>query len=226
MKLKTLLITLSLILVGFTHSTFGFYGVDLDKLRVIEDSSKNQDRDYNDSVFRYDSKILKQGDKVTNLLFNIKKEASGGKNWNSLNFQIPFNKTIEDDNFYNNLDSVCGDNPLCNQRISVDYLDESEGVKIHGKKRPIISPVANPTLLSGDKQAESVKLKFINGEWVEVRESVFGLIDDAGPTVESTTCGPENNACWLQGEPCSYSIPPDIYNCVCIGVYWNCKKQK
>ncbi|MCS5551379.1 MAG: hypothetical protein NZ811_07665 [Gammaproteobacteria bacterium] len=245
MKLKALL-TLSLVLAGFTHSAFGFYGVDLGKLEVVEDS---QDKDYNEGQYRVNQNIKLKPVGLGGIYpgnFNIQSTNPFWKNTNTIN-PNPF------DGIFNTINSNIRDNNNNNNNndLGIRYQRDMDGNKILGISKDTLdggiqnnridaihTNVRELDLNQEDNPTAKrpvTQLQFVNGEWVEASVISFSrgevivsdIIDpEEGTTAVSSHCGPGNNVCIIQGESCSYSNPPNIYACVCVGVYWNCKKQK
>ncbi|MCS5623927.1 MAG: hypothetical protein NZ735_08205 [Candidatus Marinimicrobia bacterium] len=210
MKLKTLLLTLSLILAGFTHSAFDFYGVDLGKLRVIEDS---QDKDYNEGQYKVNQNI-----KLTPIgsggIFNIPPRVITNPFWKNTNTTKHLNRP-----------SAVTKGAIV-ESLDVDTMSMGPAGRNDDRAGTSMASPEQP-------KSESVKLKFIDGEWVEIRVIDTALDEiveieplDGGTTAVSATCGPGINLCVFPGDTCSYSDPPNVYACFCNGAFWNCTKQK
>lgn len=226
MKLKALLILL-LVLAGFTHSAFDLYGVDLGKLKIVEDSSKNQDRDYNDAVFKYNPiDVWEQGKSLKPWKMKVSPEAAGASLINRMKVAPNAGELWKNTNKtkYLNRPSSATEGAIV-ENLDVDTMSMELADRNNDR---VGTSMASPK----QPKAESVKLKFINGEWVEIRVIDTALDEiveieplDGGTTAVSATCGPGINLCILPGDTCSYSDHSNTYFCICDGVLWNCNKN-
>jgi len=170
MNLKVLLLTLSLILAGFTHLAFGFYGVDLGKLKVIEDSSKNQDRDYNDVQYKVNPTVLWQN------INSAPVGGSGGIFYNQPRVTNPFWKntnTINPNPFGGIFEDIQGSSNNQNKDYNnsvIRYQRDKYGNKINIKSNSPSPYIDERDISMNTKATEGIKLEFFNGEWREYQE--------------------------------------------------------
>ncbi|MCS5590612.1 MAG: hypothetical protein NZ824_11670 [Candidatus Thioglobus sp.] len=219
MKLKTLLLTLSLILAGFIHSAFGFYGVDLGKLKVIEDSSKNQDSindyDYNDVIGVINPKDTWVPKSKGGIFYNPQRFITNPlwKNTNTTN-PNPFG------GIFNTINSNIPDKD--NNDLGIRYQRDMDGNKILGisKDTPdggiqnnrINAIHTNARELDLNQEDNSTakqpatQLQFVNGEWVEASGNPEARVTDTekiDPNKLSALVEPSNYTYVGAGGHCS-----------------------
>jgi len=216
MKLKALL-TLSLVLAGFTHSAFGFYGVDLGKLEVVEDS---QDKDYNEGQYRVNQNIKLKPVGLGGIYpgnFNIQSTNPFWKNTNTIN-PNPF------DGIFNTINSNIRDNNNNNNNndLGIRYQRDMDGNKILGisKDTPdggiqnnridaIHTNVRELDLNQEDNPTAKrpvTQLQFVNGEWVEASGNPEARVTDTekiDPNKLSALVEPSNYTYVGAGGHCS-----------------------